>query len=96
MAKAKAVQAVSKAPEVKQIVLTQEQFDLLIEIKVLVDTASDVLNDIDGEENLFTIGRQVGEVYSDLSIAFNHLDKIIEEVDPENDELEGWSFESED
>jgi hypothetical protein len=79
--------------EVKQIVLTQEQFEKLSEIRSLLDNASDTLNNIDGDENAFAIGRMVGDATSDLIKAFNDLGDIVDELDVNNYEFE---FESED
>jgi hypothetical protein len=72
------------AEEVKQIVLTQEQFEKLSEIRSLLDNASDTLNDIDGDENAFAIGRMVGDATSDLVKAFNDLGDIVDELDVNN------------
>jgi len=79
--------------EVKQIVLTQEQFEKLSEIRSLLDNASDTLNNIDGDENTFAIGRLVGDATSDLIKDFNDLGDIVDELDVNNYEFE---FESED
>ena len=70
--------------EVKQIVLTREQFEKLSEIRSLLDNASDTLNDIDGNENAFAIGRMVGDATSDLIKAFNNLGDIVDELDVNN------------
>jgi hypothetical protein len=70
--------------EVKQIVLTQEQFEKLSEIRSLLDNASDTLNNIDGDENAFAIGRMVGDATSDLIKAFNDLGDIVDELDVNN------------
>ena len=70
--------------KVKQIVLTQEQFEKLSEIRSLLDNASDTLNNIDGDENAFAIGRMVGDASSDLIKAFNDLGDIVDELDVNN------------
>jgi hypothetical protein len=70
--------------KVKQIVLTQEQFEKLSEIRSLLDNASDTLNNIDGDENAFAIGRMVGDATSDLIKAFNDLGDIVDELDVNN------------
>jgi hypothetical protein len=70
--------------KVKQIVLTQEQFEKLSEIRSLLDNASDTLNNIDGDENTFAIGRMVGDATSDLIKAFNDLGDIVDELDVNN------------
>lgn len=66
-----------EAKEPKQIVLTQEQFVKLINIHSILDNASDTLNDIDGDDNLFEIGKQVGDATNDIINAFNDLGDII-------------------
>jgi len=79
--------------EVKQIVLTQEQFNKLTEIRDSLDTISEILNGIDGDENLFEIGKQVGNATSEIIDSFDDLDKIIDELDVDSYDVE---FESED
>ncbi len=86
MAKAKA------APEKKQIVLTEEQYAVLFKVQSLLDSASDTLNDIDGEDNLFEMGKAVGDSVSDIISAFNELGELIDETNPNDDEKE-WEFE---
>jgi hypothetical protein len=77
MAKAKQ----TKVEEVKQIVLTKEQFNKLNEIRSLLDNASDTLDEIDGDGNLFEIGKSVGDATSDLINAFNELGNLIDVLD---------------
>jgi hypothetical protein len=74
MAKAKT----TPVQEEKLITLTKEQFVKLIEIHSMLDNASDTLNDIDGDGNLFEIGKAVGDACSDIVNAFNDLGDIIE------------------
>jgi hypothetical protein len=74
--------------ETKQIVLTTEQYAVLFKVQSLLDSASDTLNDIDGDDNLFEIGRQVGDASADLISAFNELGDLIDETNP-NDLSEG-------
>jgi hypothetical protein len=74
--------------EVKQIVLTQEQFNTLTEIRNSLDTISEVLNGIDGDENLFEMGKQVGNATNDIIIAFNDLGDLIDATNPNDDEHE--------
>ena len=76
MAKAKQIQV-----EEKLITLTKEQFVKLIEIHSMLDNASDTLNDIDGDDNLFEIGKQVGDAGGDIVNAFNDLGDIIDQLD---------------
>jgi hypothetical protein len=74
--------------ETKQIVLTTEQYAVLFKVQSLLDSASDTLNDIDGDENAFAIGRQVGDASADIIMAFNELGDLIDETNP-NDLSEG-------
>jgi hypothetical protein len=69
--------------EEKLITLTKEQFVKLIEIHSMLDNASDTLNDIDGDDNLFEIGKAVGDACSDIVNAFNDLGDIIDEKQDE-------------
>ena len=73
--------------EEKLITLTKEQFVKLIEIHSMLDNASDTLNDIDGDDNLFEIGKAVGDACSDIVNAFNDLGDIIDE---KQDEVMGY------
>ena len=84
---AKAKQA---TPE-KAFMLTQDQFNLLVEVRSLLDAASDTLNDIDGDDNLFEIGKQVGDATSDIIKAFNTLGDLVDVVNP--DAENEWEFE---
>ena len=90
MAKAN-VKVNSAVKEEKLITLTKEQFVKLIEIHSILDNASDTLNDIDGDETAFTIGKKVGDACSDIINAFNDLGDII---DDKQDEI--FDFEIED
>ena len=85
MAKAKTTPVKS---ELKQIILTQEQYAILFKVRSLLDSASDTLNDIDGEDNLFEIGKQVGNATNDIIIAFNDLGDLIDATNPNDDEHE--------
>jgi hypothetical protein len=69
--------------EEKLITLTKEQFIKLINIHSMLDNASDTLNDIDGDDNLFEIGKAVGDACSDVVNAFNNLGDIIGEKQDE-------------
>ena len=89
MAKAK----VTKVEEVKQIVLTKDQFNKLIQVRSFLDSASDTLSDIDGDGNLFEIGKSVGDATSDLVNAFNELGDLIDQLD---DQVNDYGFENED
>jgi len=72
MAKATPVQ------EEQLITLTKEQFAALLKVRSLIDIATDTLDNIDGDENAFAIGRMVGDAHSDLIHAYNDLGDIIE------------------
>ena len=74
--------------ETKQIVLTKEQYAILFKVRSLLDSASDTLNDIDGDGNLFEIGKQVGNATNDIIIAFNDLGDLVDATNPNDDEHE--------
>ena len=73
--------------EEKLITLTKEQFVKLIEIHSMLDNASDTLDNINGHDTLFEIGKQVGDAHSDIVNAFNDLGDIIDE---KQDEVMGY------
>ena len=77
--------------ETKQIVLTKEQYAILFKVRSLLDNASDTLGDIDGEGNLFEMGRSVGDACSDVINAYNNLGDLIDATNPNDDEL-GFEF----
>ena len=77
--------------ETKQIVLTKEQYKILFKVRSLLDASSDALNNIDGDGNLFDIGKQVGDASGDIISAYNELGELIDQTNP-NDEDE-WEFE---
>ena len=90
MAKAK-----QTSVETKQIVLTKEQYAVLFKVRSLLDSATDTLDNIDGDENSFAIGRMVGDAHSDLIHAFNDLGDLIDETNPndiEEEEKDEWTF----
>ena len=84
--------------ETKQIVLTKEQYTVLFKVRSLLDSATDTLDNIDGDENAFAIGRMVGDAHSDLIHAFNDLGDLIDETNPndveseDSDDEDVWSF----
>jgi len=83
MAKAKQTQS-----EPKQIVLTQEQFDKLIEIYQTLDDATDeISNLVDGEFNNIQLGYNLGMINSSLERAYNALDELTDAIDPNR---ESW------
>jgi hypothetical protein len=87
MAKAKQIQA-----ETKTVTLTTEQYAVLFKIQSLLDNASDTLGDIDGDGNLFEIGRSVGDATGDIISAFNELGDLIDQTNP-NDSDNEFEFE---
>jgi hypothetical protein len=80
-----------EAKEEKLITLTKEQLVKLVEIHSMLDNASDTLDNINGHDTLFEIGKQVGDAHSDIVNAFNDLGDII---DDKRDEI--FDFEIED
>ena len=92
--------AKAKTTPVKEqlITLTKEQHTKLLEVRALLDAATDTLDNIDGDENAFAIGRMVGDVHSDLIRAYNELsDVIIDNQDDDDDESDDddkdeWTF----
>jgi hypothetical protein len=74
------------------VTLTTEQYAVLFKIQSLLDSASDTLGDIDGNDTLFEIGRQVGDASADIIMAFNELGDLIDETNP-NDVSNEWEVE---
>ena len=68
--------------ESKTVTLTTEQYAILFKVRSLLDTASDTLGDIDGEGNLFEMGRSVGDASADVISAFNELGELIDQTNP--------------
>ena len=95
MAKAKATPA---KQEVKLITLTKEQYQKLLSVRQLLDDASDALDNIDGNESIFDIGKQVGSTYSDIILAYNELSEVIMDKhteafgDEDSDDEDTWTF----
>ena len=73
MAKAKT----TPVQEEQLITLTKEQFQSILKVRELLDSATDTLDNIDGDENAFAIGRMVGDAHSDLIHAYNELAEVI-------------------
>jgi hypothetical protein len=82
--------------EVKTITLTTEQYAVLFKVQSLLDSASDTLNDIDGNDTLFEIGRQVGDASADILSAFNELGDLIDETNPNDNEGVDWTWDDKD
>jgi hypothetical protein len=80
------------------ITLTKEQYQTLLNVRALLDAATDTLDNIDGDENAFAIGRMVGDAHSDLIRAYNELgdiimDKQTDAIEDEfNDDKDEWTF----
>ena len=68
--------------ETKTITLTKEQYAILFKVRSLLDNASDTLGEIDGDGNLFEIGRSVGDASADVISAFNELGELIDQTNP--------------
>jgi hypothetical protein len=69
--------------EQKQIVLTQEQFDTLIKIYTALDEATDQISELaNGEFNEIQLGYNLGMINNDLQRAYNSLDDLTDEINP--------------
>jgi hypothetical protein len=78
MSKAKKTQ-----PEPLQIVLTQEQFDTLINIyQVLDNTTDEIANLIDSDLDPMKLGYNLGMINSELQTAYNTLDSLTDDINP--------------
>ena len=80
----------TKAATPKAYMLTEAQLEMLTKAHSLLDTASDTLNGIDGDENLYEIGKKVGDATSDLINAFNDLGDIIDSFMSDSDDDNEW------
>jgi hypothetical protein len=80
--------------EVKTVTLTMEQYAVLFKVQSLLDNASDTLDNIDGDENAFAIGRMVGDAYNDIINAFNDLGDLVDETNPNDLNEDDFEFES--
>ena len=78
----------TKAATPKAYMLTEAQLEMLTKAHSLLDTASDTLNGIDGDENLYEIGKKVGDATSDIINAFNDLGDLVDATNPNDDEHE--------
>ena len=68
---------------VKQIVLTQEQFDTLINIYHVLDNTSDSIADlIDSDLDPMKLGYNLGMINSELQTAYNTLDSLTDDINP--------------
>ena len=76
------------------VTLTTEQYAVLFKVRSLLDNASDTLDNSDGDENAFAIGRMVGDAYSDIVNAFNDLGDLIDETNPSDLSEDDFEFEA--
>ena len=83
----------TKTATPKAHMLTEAQLEMLTKAHSLLDTASDTLNGIDGDENLYEIGKKVGDATSDIINAFNDLGDIIDSFMSDDDNDNDWEFE---
>ena len=92
-----AKKAVSKVEEVKQIVLTQEQWNELSEIRFTLTTLSfDLENAFDEEDrNVRQVAFEIAKVYKDLLEQQSKLDKIVDATDPDPVEEITWDEDEE-
>ena len=68
---------------VKQIVLTQEQFDTLINIYTELDRATDQISELVLKEyNQIQLGYNLGMINNDLQRVYNTLDELTDAIDP--------------
>jgi hypothetical protein len=73
----------TKTEETKQIVLTQEQFDALINIyHVLDNTTDEIANLIDSDLDPMKLGYNLGMINSELQTAYNTLDSLTDDINP--------------
>ena len=85
----------TKTEETKQIVLTQEQFNTLINIyQVLDNTTDEIANLIDSNLDPMKLGYNLGMINSELQTAYNTIDELTDDINPNrnnwfNDEDEG-------
>jgi hypothetical protein len=73
----------TKTEETKQIVLTQEQFNTLINIyQVLDNTTDEIANLIDSNLDPMKLGYNLGMINSELQTAYNTLDSLTDDINP--------------
>ncbi len=73
MAKAKQ----TKPAEQNLITLTEEQYQQLLEVREMLDNVTDALDDIEGDENLYEIGKQIGAACAEAIDAYNKLSEVV-------------------
>jgi hypothetical protein len=79
----KAKQIKQEEEVVKQIVLTQEQFNTLINIyQVLDNTTDEIANLIDSNLDPMKLGYNLGMINSELQTAYNTLDSLTDDINP--------------
>jgi hypothetical protein len=73
----------TKTEETKQIVLTQEQFNTLINIyQVLDNTTDEIANLIDSNLDPMKLGYNLGMINSELQTAYNTIDELTDAINP--------------
>ena len=73
----------TKTEETKQIVLTQEQFNTLINIYHVLDNTSDsIAGLIDSDLDPMKLGYNLGMINSELQTAYNTLDSLTDDINP--------------
>jgi len=90
MAKAKATPV-----ELKQIILTQEQFDKLRYIQDIIDTETRTLKDTISDTDLepIELGFNIGSAHAALNDACDQLENLLDSIDPV-EEID-WTWEDE-
>jgi hypothetical protein len=78
----------TKTEETKQIVLTQEQFNTLINIYHVLDNTSDeIAGLINSDLDPMKLGYNLGMINSELQTAYNTLDSLTDDINPNR---ESW------
>jgi hypothetical protein len=92
-----AKKAVSKVEEVKQIVLTQEQWNQLSSVRFTLTTLSfDLESAFDDEDkSIRQVAFEIAKVYKDLLVEQSKLDKIVDATDPDPIEEITWDEDEE-
>jgi hypothetical protein len=92
-----AKKAVPKVKEVKQIILTQEQWDELSNIRfTLTALTYDLENTFsDDDRNVKQIAFDIAKVFKDLQEQQSKLDKIVDATDPDPIEDYSWDDDEE-
>jgi mRNA-degrading endonuclease HigB of HigAB toxin-antitoxin module len=79
-----AKKAEPKVEEVEQIVLTQDQWDELSEIRFTLNSLMwELENAVDKDSNVGQVAFEIGRIYVRLSDTHSKLDKLVDATDPE-------------